>query len=286
MVPHSLSYANSKLEEYLKFISIYADGRQIGHNFAGRKRILALPQKPAVKVLPREGLLQGINSPQTSADCRTSCHGQQRPPTAPQLRHQRLPVDNNQGLEQASHSAELLIRTRFRTHDGTATPPKRPVGSLSSSSPHSPGQLPEQSFKYKQPPPCTYGCSVAVSDSLPFFAGQAKVQRVCHRSRHLAADVKGQRRYQQGFMKDSRQERANCRKRLPRPQHRAAKRISSPTAVSARTYFWYCGATRGRKRGHPQAVGAYRTLQRPESAHRALQKVMSVTSRRHPKDNM
>ena len=71
MVPHSSNCANSKLEEHLRFISIYADGRQIGHNFAGRKRIPVLPQKPVVKVLPREGQLQGINSPQTSADCRT-----------------------------------------------------------------------------------------------------------------------------------------------------------------------------------------------------------------------
>ena len=201
MVPHSSNCANSKLEEYLRFISIYADGRQIGHNFAGRKRILVLPQKPVVKVLPREGQLQGINSPQTSADCRTSCHGQQRPPTAPQLRHQRLPVDNNQRLEQASHSAELLIRTRPRTRDGTATPPKWPVGSLCSSFPHSAGPLPEQSFKYKQPPPCADSCAVAVSDSLPFSAGQAKVQRVLPRPRHLSADPAGQGCYQHGFVK-------------------------------------------------------------------------------------
>ena len=199
MVPHSSSCANSKLEEYLNFISIYADGRQIGHNFAGRKRILALPQKPAVKVLPREGLLQGIKSPQTSADCRTSCHGQQRPPTAPQLRHQRLPVDNNQGLEQASHSAELLIRTRPRTRDGTAAPPKWPVGSLCSSFPHSAGQLPEQSFKYIEPLPCTDGCSVAVSYSLPFSAGQAKVQCLLPRPGHLSTDPEGQGCYQHGL---------------------------------------------------------------------------------------
>lgn len=68
------------------------------------------------------------------------------------------------------------------------------------------------------------------------------------------------------------------------PQNTAANRISSPTAASARKYFWQCGTTRGKKRGHQQAVEVYRTLQRPESTHRALQKVMSVTPRRHWKD--
>ena len=143
-----------------------------------------------------------------------------------------------------------------------------------------------QCLKGKQPPPALDGCAAAVSDNLPFSVAQAKAQRALHRPRRLSADPAGQGCFQHGFMKDSRQERANCRKRLPRPENTAAKRISSPTATSARTYFWHCGVTRGRKRGHPRAVGAYRTLQRSVSAHRALQKVMSVDSRRHRKDNM
>ena len=142
-----------------------------------------------------------------------------------------------------------------------------------------------QCLKGKQTP-LPDGCAAAVSDSLAFSFAQAKAQRALHRPSHLSADPEGQGRYQHGFMKDSRQERANCRKRLPRPENTAAKRISSPTAASARTYFWHCGVTRGRKRGHPQAVGAYRTPQRPACTHRALQKVMSVETRRHRKDNM
>ena len=257
--------------------------------------------RPVVKVLPREGQLQGINSPQTSADCRTSCHGQQRPPTAPQLRHQRLPVDNNQRLEQASHSAELLIRTRPRTRDGTATPPKWPVGSLCSSFPHSAGPLPEQSFKYKQPPPCADSCAVAVSDSLPFSAGQAKVQRVLPRPRHLSADPAGQGCYQHGFVKhwkksgqiagkdvsDRSTGRQSALHQRQRPQRgHIAGRVRSQRRA-AKKYSASCrGITRGSQRGPPQAVGAYRKAQRPESAHRALQKVMSVETRRHRKDNM
>ena len=201
MVPHSLSCANSKSDENLKFPQILPDRRQIGHKFAWPERIHALPQKPADKILLREGQLQGIRSRQSSADRGTPGHDHQGRPAVAQSRHQRLPVDNNQGLEQASHSAELLIRTRPRTRDGTAAPPKWPVGSLCSAFPHSAGQLPEQSFKYIEPLLCTDGCSVAVSYSLPFSAGQAKAQRVLPRPRHLSADPAGQGCYQHGFVK-------------------------------------------------------------------------------------
>lgn len=61
-------------------------------------------------------------------------------------------------------------------------------------------------------------------------------------------------------------------KRLLRPQHRATPRITSPTAAVAKAYFWRCGLTRSRRRGHPQTAGAYRSAQRPVSAYRALQK--------------
>ena len=241
-------------------------------------------QKSTDKIFPREGPPQGIRPPQTCADRRTPARGHQEPPALAQLRHQLLPAACSQGLEQVSRSAELLIRLRPRRRKA-ASPPKWSVGSLCSSLPHSARQLPEQSRKYQQPPPYKDDCSAAVSDSPPFSADQAKAQSLRQRPGRLSADLAGQRRCQQEFAKHPRKKGANYRKKLLRPQHRTTTHLTSPTAASAKAYFWRCGLTRGRRRGVPQAAGANRNAQRP-ATHRALQKVVSVYTRPHPKDNM
>lgn len=139
-----------------------------------------------------------------------------------------------------------------------------------------------QCLKGRQPP-LPDGYAAAVSGNLPFSVAQAKAQPLRQRLRRLSADAAGQRRYQQGFAKYSRRKGVNYRKKLLRPQHRTTERLTSPTAAIAKAYFWRCGLTRER---HPQAAGATKSAQRPVSAYRALQKVMSVYRRRHPKDNM
>ena len=110
-------------------------------------------------------------------------------------------------------------------------------------------------------------------------------RRTLARGRQESPAVAQLRRYQQGFAKYARKKEADYRKKLLRPQHRTTERLTSPTAASAKAYFWRCGLTRDRWRGVPQATGANRRAQRP-AAYRALQKVMSVYRRRHPKDNM
>ena len=157
MVPRSSSHANSKSDEKLKSPDILTKVRQFPDKFAWLNRIRDLPLKRATKAILPAGQLHGIRCPQNSTDRRTTYYGQKRPPAVPGLRHQRIRVEYSEGLVRVSYSAELVIRTRTRTRNGTAAPPELQIGSLCSSSPHSAGQLPEQSFKCKQPPPRTDG---------------------------------------------------------------------------------------------------------------------------------
>lgn len=80
MVPHSLSCANSKSDENLKFPENLDSKNQIGHKFALCRRICALPLQPAGKISPREEQLPGIGAPQNVADRRASGQSCPGPP--------------------------------------------------------------------------------------------------------------------------------------------------------------------------------------------------------------